>query len=266
MKPTLVLTICILLYAHSINAQDWASKYDKVIEADYEGGAYVVEKNGKFGACTYHGVEILPVEYDEVMPCINRWDGHHEFSNGFNENGLAVFRKGHKWGMIDTTGAIIIPFEYDRIGSPHGYWLIDRGLIGVQKGKKWGMVDSTGALHIDIKYKCLGFDDCTPYFDEGWMAFSNNEKKSNGFIDHEGHETIWQNEYFEVEILKGGYMLVWNGAWGVVNNKGEMIVPNIYSEIKPDVEDDGTVNYFEAYDESTETYIDFDLTGKEIKS
>lgn len=261
----LLLLLPSLLFIKSY-CQTWQAEFDKVVEAELGGGPYIVQKGEKWGAVSSAGEIILPLDYDEVHPCINRWDGHHEFAEGFNRFGYAVLRKGHHWGMIDSTGKIILPFEYQNIGTQFGYWLMDKGLIGIEKHHQWGLADSLGNVVIEPVYKCLGDDDCIPYFDHGWMAFISTYKKSPGYLNANGEEIIPQGKYVDVAIQKQGYLIVMNKKekFGVVNPDGEVIIEPKYFEVKPDIDRNGHIRYFEAYDEEGQNYIDFDLKGNII--
>ena len=144
--------------------------------------------------------------------------------------GLACVRNQEgKWGYIDKSGKVIIDYQFgeansfrenkafvqDNWGQP-GYfidksghrifdktfdnvWAFKDGLCGVTVNKKQGVIDSLGNWLVEPKYDWLHV-----FYQDGWIAYFNR-------IDGKA-------------------------KWGIINSKGEEILPAMYSNI---VKNDG---------------------------
>ena len=247
--------------------QDWLKNYDHHIAPDFEDGPYLVEKDGKYGFVTYKGEPLIPLEYDNVITYIDRWNGAHEIHKGFTPSGFAVLKKDGKEGMVNIKGEVVIPFEYEEIGTHDDYWLIDNGLVAVKKGKKWGLYDTTGTMIMKPTYACLGADDdCTPYFTDGLMTAISNFHKCKAVINAKGETIIQQGDYDFVKLLPGGFVEVTEHDYkGVANSDGILIIGMDFSEVQVNKDKDGKVISFTCYDDELRHYIDFDLKGNKIR-
>ncbi len=152
--------------------------------------------------------------------------------------GLACVRNQEgKWGYIDKTGKVIIEYQFgeadwfqenkafvqDKWGEP-GYfidltgqrifdktfdnvWAFKDGLCGVTVNKKHGVIDSLGNWLVEPKYDWLHV-----FYQDGWIAYFN---------------------FFEGKA-----------KWGIINSKGEEILPAIFSNV---VKNDGDCIFPEIY-------------------
>lgn len=263
----LFLLLCLVSTSLFSWSQDWLKEYDDYTAPDFEKGPYLVKKDGKYGFVTHEGTPLIPIEYENVITYIDRWNGAHEIHKGFTPSGFAVLKKDGKEGMINLKGEIIIPFDYEEIGTHDDYWLIDNGLIAVKKGKKWGFYDTTGTMVMKPTFACVGADDdCTPYFTDGLMTAVTNFHKCKAVINTEGKVIIQQGDYDFIKLLPGGFVEVTQQDYkGVADKNGTLIIGMNFSEIQTNTDKEGKIISFTCYDEELRHYVDFDLTGKKIR-
>ncbi|MFR9503529.1 MAG: WG repeat-containing protein [Rikenellaceae bacterium] len=112
-------------------------------------------------------------------------------------NGYLMIRRDGKYGFLGSDGQIAIPIEWDAVSTE-----CDTGLFCVKRGGKWGYIDVDSNVVIDFKYD-----------------------KAHGFI----------NGYAEVMLgdisRKVGSVIP--TLSGVINTKGEEVMPVKYEQLKP---------------------------------
>lgn len=177
---------------------------------------------GKWGFIDASGEIKIPLIYDDAQ--------------SFQE-GLAAINSNGKWGFIDKKGYEVIPTQYEFVSS------FSEGLAAVIKpnekaGREMGFIDKTGMVVINFKYEGLEHN-----FKDG-VACVNLGNNKKGYIDKEGNELTSQ-KYDHGEEFIDGFAMVgvgqeiygsdgyvgFEGKWGVINKKGEEIVPLIYDEM-----------------------------------
>jgi len=184
--------------------------YDEV--HSFSEGLAMVEKHWKYGFIDQKGKEVIPIEYEFAF-------------NDFHE-GLAPIEKydDDKVGVINKKNKVIVPFEYDDIDDfEHGYTYIE-------KDKKLGIVHKDGKITVPIVY-----DNVYPEFYNGQTIFvaSNKQQKEVTIFDEKVREILHLNGYTEGYFFSDGLLSFAddNGQWGVVNMKGETILPFRYQRI-----------------------------------
>lgn len=199
-------------------------------------GVGVSTKNGKWGVVGIDNKIKIPIEYDKITI--------------INEGNYVCLKKSGKWGFADMyTGEIIVPvswsniiynnqvsvldyvwvdkgdgtfFYYDiasqRILFPEteGYSetnsFNEQGYACVKKGSKYGAVLKDGSIFVDFEYK-------------------KTEK-----VEERAKELIEQTlaAYKRTGEFKNGMSWVEkDGKYGVINLKGEVVIPIKYEDMNP---------------------------------
>ena len=152
------------------------------------------QKRYRWGFCDKEGNEVIPCEYDKVLP----------FSEGY---AAACFHG--KWGYIDHGNRVMIPFQYSFVadgGDEHGMFgrLADGvakvGLGGQDVRKsQWGFfeINKLGQEFLDDQtlYR-------TPIYERGWMIdwpiYPLDYPREAIWLEKAG---IWPKKYFITNIL-----------------------------------------------------------------
>ncbi len=178
-----------------------------------------------------------------------------------NKNELFYFTKnkdGESYiGVKDASGKVIIPAQMKNItGAKNGELVKDLLLSfygcpdNIQKEKNaWGCVfDRNG----DYLYQSFAFDNGPDYYIEGYQRIIKNGKI--GFANRKGLIII-QAQFDYVTSFNYGYAKFcsgfhWDkadkehpsivgGKWGVINVKGEIVLPHIHKQNETDILIDG---------------------------
>ncbi|TKC00784.1 WG repeat-containing protein [Pedobacter cryophilus] len=192
----------------------------------YNGLAKVI-LNGKSGFIDPNGKVVIALKYDRVS---------------FFKDGLALVSQKGKVGYINTLGYAVIPLLYD------DYKAESNGYFAMKKGKYWGFLDKNGAILIDFQ------------FDEIVTSFNIPAPNYPGKIPEDGHTLLRlrspialvnkDHEQFTIDargkmvgsskiISPTGYdkftpfinevaAVSLNGKWGMINKKGDVIIPIEY--------------------------------------
>ena len=224
------------------------------------------------------GEEAIPCKYDWV-DVIGGNDLYKYFvgTRTFNNENHEYDYDG-KYGLIKTGGEKLTPAEFSEIEEmSYGYVLMKNF-----EGKK-GIYDDSGKMIIPCK-----FDDIENYNvnfytnpdDMGtdyWLVFigtTENYKKQGKYgLYTESGNALTKTEYEKVSPLyKGGFKVMNNGKWAVLNTDGELITDYIYDNIDDGGFKNGRLLVFKGTKKSDE-YEDvsydglfgyLDETGKEI--
>ncbi|MBO7615734.1 MAG: WG repeat-containing protein [Bacteroidales bacterium] len=201
-----------------------------------------LKKNGKYGLCDNKGKMLTdfiysdklygPSESNEVCPvCKNgRWGfitkNGKEISSTFVYKGIfaaddvGCFRGEYKEDedvVLDSIGTIIPEIEYDNWRFKHGKKRV-YDVVGEKYGCKGGKYG----------YKGNWFKEGLALVNEGDMF----EGGKSGFIDEQGHVVV-PLEYDLIDcggFCNGVAVVCKHGDYGVVNAKGEEVLPCEYEE------------------------------------
>ncbi|MEM7101904.1 MAG: WG repeat-containing protein [Bacteroidota bacterium] len=158
-----------------------------------------------YGFINQKGKKVIEAEYQELTVF---------------KDGIAIVKKDGKFGAINTKNKAVVPLEYD------DYSLFFNDHAFFKKNDKWGLLDKTGKVLLDFQ-----FEDVSTV-SKGSVEFPVAMKKGSnwGFVDQKG-DWVTEAIYTEVGNFHEGYTWVksTNGKVGVINAKGESVVPNIYS-------------------------------------
>ena len=190
--------------------------YDEV--QPYFDTIIAVKKDGKMAALDIKGNYRIPLIYEHIMPNLS------PFPSQF---GYAAVTKNsaqrNTWGIVDSYGKVILPekFQYVRAITPR--LLVGRvdGDSMLQfynlKGKLLYKIAGKKIEPIDIDNTCFGVDGIdhqTRFYKQDGTLVYPADPKSGMWTD--GERTILRK----------------NNQWGMVNSKGETIIPFEFSGIK----------------------------------
>lgn len=149
--------------------------------------------------------EMKPTNYDNI-----------DWTNG----NTAIVSKDKKYGYIDKNGDLIIGLQFQ---NAYGFF---NGLAAIEVDNKWGFIDTTGKMIINPQFNdAWGFWE----YENSLIAFVEKNNKS-GTIDIKGNFIIQPN-YESLWPIKNGLFLIQNYGWGIINKRGELLLPNEYNFI-----------------------------------
>lgn len=133
---------------------------------------------------------------------------HIEAIQPYSSCDLIAFYNGRKWGYMDNSGVVIIKPQYEEVCA------FKNNLAAVKKKDKWGFIDKNNNVVIPFIYDIL-----KPVH----RLKKLYDYTRSVFCDYEG------------ELCAP---VVYNGAWGFINNKNQTVIPFRYEDIciNPDVE------------------------------
>ena len=183
-----------------------------------------IKKAGKIGFKNLEGNVIVPYKYDYTFINKNRKRYAVVFIGKLKRNKRSP-KKG-KYGLIDSTGQEVIPCKYEKI-------IFDKDdCYAVKYNEKWGLINTQGIEVISIGYDNINI------IDKDFIGVKKYNKWS--FINYE-EKQISANKYDAMHIKTNEYVAVGNNesgsiSWGMINNKGEEIIPLKYSFVYKPVE------------------------------
>ena len=217
--------------------------YNYVLE--YSEGKAVIGRNDSVGFIDLKGnltmlteINILFGFMDGLSPAVTRdsvqcyvntmgkivqkFPNYKEVYHFDKSNYTVFFDKNDKFGLLDKSFKEIIPAKYNQTN------FYDNGLFIVELGGKWGAVDKDDKIMIPFEYESLQYLD-----DSGYLQA--NKKSGDGFIDKTGKELI-PFIYYKLSNFHENLAIFSNkqedGKYGVINRKGEKVVPPQYNSIQ----------------------------------
>lgn len=197
-------------------------------------GLAIAERNGKTGFINRKGETEIAFKYDDAYELI--------------DCGVAPVSENKKWGFINTEGEIVIPLIYSDVDCH----LKDSLLFALKNGK-WAIFDHFGKQKSDFIYdEIYGTSNNFDYFNEKYLF--------NGLLlVRKGNQYRYLNRDLEIvtdfgyyskaePITEFGFAIVKKGNYGIINYKGEIVVPCIYPKIEhPSREYQGFYDEFYIY-------------------
>lgn len=180
--------------------------YDYISPARNE--VHIVKKGDKYGAISSSGQPILMAEYDAVRP--------------ISEDRILVKAKNGLYGFADKTGKMVIKPTYKSAASFRHGWASVCDANG-----NWGDIDPDGKVMVPLKWdNTIVRSERNPQFmwvkkkdDPLFYCYNIKDGKiqfNNGYRGVRNFNTDYKGVAF---VNKS------NTSWGVVNDKGEEIVP-----------------------------------------
>jgi KWG Leptospira. len=179
-------------------------KYHEIEDFDKEGLARVM-LDRKYGYANKHGVEVIPVQYDDL----------HRFSDG-----LAAAKTDGKWGYIDKNGREIISFRYDACGD------FMNGFATAKVKGLCGIIDKKGNEMLPFIFPlCAALNEQI-----AWVATMEGGRHQYGFADMVSQELLIYPQFDQVgmQIEDGIVVVISNNKVGFVNFKEKIVIPPKY--------------------------------------
>lgn len=218
----------------------------------------VLTKENKSGIVNFKGDTILDFVYSDLKVG--------------NTNFIAA-KKGDKWGFINLLNDTIIDFQFDEAEAFHNkVAIVGKGYkkyIANSSSCPSGLINYKGELVIPISDQTLkflsdnlimaisDFNKYTIYTTEGVQINSTffDEKQYHNAEDHTGAIEDPMNFY---QFVNGFAIVGQNGRVGMINTKGEIVIPLKYHHLEP----------MNEYGYTKARYLNkygiVDYTGKEI--
>ncbi len=167
---------------------------------------------------------------------------------------------GVDWcGYADSSGNLKIPYKYTMAYTD------TLKTIAFVANKKDGLIaiDSTGKKLFNV----FIYDNGPDYLSEGLFRIENKRNGKIGFADMQGNIIILPT-YFHASPFKNGiakvtkvgkkekvgeYTIITNGEWGLINKKGEIILPYFYDEIN--ILDNGKIELIKGNNKIQVTFL-----------
>lgn len=162
-----------------------------------------------------------------VIPC--QYYSENDFSDG---RCLVQMEYKGKCGFIDTEGKLVVPFKYDDAKDFHG------GFASVCVDGLWGIIDKEGNEVIAPKFKYIdnylrvyssssggGNTSTGIKIYEGIFFAKNNDKY--GIVDAKGNE-ILPCTYDEFKVYDGASLVIKDKKIGTFGDDGKIVIPCEY--------------------------------------
>ncbi|WP_084650898.1 WG repeat-containing protein [Runella zeae] len=178
---------------------------------------YVQNKEKKYGFIDTTGKTVIPFVYDKA--------------ENFSRQGLTIVSQNGKYALMNLGGKYLTPFKYDAID----HWDLNNELIRVKVNDKLGYINTKGEELTLFNYTMA--DE----FKKGFAVVGINNKK--GMIDKTGKEIVQlEYDWIRNDNSKAGRAIVTknmkntvffddNSLFGIIDNRGNIIVPCIYEYI-----------------------------------
>jgi len=183
--------------------------------------------------------EIVPTQYDFIQ--LLQYDGDY------------LFQENNNFGLISSSGQIVLPAKYNYLSATDLYdkddWVlanaygeVTSGYYGKEvTGGNWGLINVNGDTLLPFKFKKISFenDSIANVLDYDNKAYLLN-LNTNSIVSNEEANYIsklnydWLNPLFLIgkNVTMGEYGDPTGGTYGIINLRGEVIIPMNYSEIK----------------------------------
>jgi hypothetical protein len=192
---------------------------------------YIIVENEKKGLLSPQGKKIFDTQFDEIL-----------FADTNFVKYKFLLKKNDKWAIADTIGNVLTPFQYKKI------ILTETGCFIV--------TDSTGTYILKSDLKLLSKKKYTEIlmFNNGFSIVKSDSLL--GIIDIKGNEIVkpfydfigWKQDSLNTKLFVNNKIQTRkNGFWGMLTDKGKILIPNLYNEILPENELYIPVNGVEYY-------------------
>ena len=186
--------------------------YDKSNSVWYDSSCLKVQKDGKYGLIDFSGTALTSIEYDEIQAL-----------KGL-ENSILV-KKDDKYGLVDSKGNIVIEPNYKEITNLGNDY--KGGYITVTTDNKYGIIDYNKKQVLENKYE--GIDKVTG---TNWYVAKTVDGKR--VVNNKAEEVISSgfDEVKEILSSDSGIIFVKDSKYGIMNEKGEVIINPEYNSLK----------------------------------
>lgn len=225
---------------------------------DKKGDFVLRAKYGKVNEFNEHGLAVIRYGRDKIRYGVINTKGIKITRSDFlkieeyNE-GLAVVKDKNGFGFIDVTGKLVIPCQYSRAAD------FKEGLAAVTKKGNCGYIQKDGKTGIDYAFsRCQDFEDGRAVIYKGIHKAGLIDVYGNYIIKpsldrllrfKDGRGLVRDKKYrfyyiTEQASLYNGYyqkarayehgvaVVMANGKWGIINQKGLTLTPPKYDKIE----------------------------------
>jgi hypothetical protein len=183
-------------------------RYDEAY--DYRDGFAPFEHDGLMGLATKSGVVLEPT-YDYIFD--------------FGDQDVMFFVKNKKLGLINRDMKVLMNPRYDSAKeiTPEGY-------ITVRKGNKYGFINTLGKELIKPQYEYAGSfaNGLAPVMINGKIGYINTKNKLVISTKYEMKEEL------DPEFTFGSAIVIKDGKYGIIDQKGNYIAKLQYEDIIKD--------------------------------
>lgn len=209
----------------------------------FDGPTSRVRLNGRMGVISLFGDTLLAPEHDHVGP--------------FN-NGLALVSDKGKCGYVDRTGRFVVPQQFEVNAATADVGDFHQGVARVLVNGKLGLIDTTGARVFPPQYVDIGLleGDAVPVkkktkwgyasrnyttlaearYDQAWEMHEGHARVKAGelfgVVDSTGKETVAPKYTKLMDERNGVFVATLAGGTGVIDPKGQVLVPLIYDAVE----------------------------------
>lgn len=160
--------------------------------------------------------------------------GMYDKINQFYDNGLAAVEVDGKYGFINTKGELVIPLMYD-----YAFGFSD-GLAEVKYQGLYGVIDVNNRAVIDFKHQHLEL------LKPNLVAVKDGDRYALMDI-HSTRLTGYDYDLISDLDFQGLYLVEQSNKYGVINTKGEIVVPVMYDAVD--------INYEKSSYHDNKTYL-----------
>jgi hypothetical protein len=222
-------------YRNEYNTK-WSIKPSFDSAEDFSGGVAIISMKQMYGLINKKGEFIVSPQLEELS-------GEKYF----------IFKKDNQKGIMNAKGKILLSGEYDHI-----YYEPARGDAMLMKDNLYGYWDTTGSFIPPLSKYELGFNSNVAYFNSGKTQGFVNRKGEKiieegegdiwdiipyGFISKKGKKDclfdmtgkmIGQCDFDTIIQLRKDFILFYKDhKYGIINYKGESVLPEEYAYISP---------------------------------
>lgn len=200
---------------------------------EYHGNLKYYELNEQVGLINTKGEVVVPAVYDDIRR-------YQDFDGDWEK---LIIEKDGCFGLLDTNLNVLFPPIY-RCSSDTNYYgypehnILNDAFIKVFKNGKCGLIDETGVVQIDFKFDniimihdtmLLGLVnkqviDPNKYFWQNVQGCVVFDKNFNQIADLNQYDQLEYNGVKRFIVKKDNFV-------GVVNHKGEVIIPIQYDNL-----------------------------------
>lgn len=183
------------------------NEYDSMLAIN--NGFFIVSKYKKYGVIDLLGTKIIPCTYDCIQPSGN----------------FFVVKLGKNTGIINNKGNRVVDFAFESISiTSSGRFIISKNINNLSSS--YGLISTTGEELLDPIYsEVREIDQSTYLVSSNDQSYFINEKGVAKSLKFSSISPLRydSNLFFEVEL---------KGKKGLVNSKGEILIPIIYESIE----------------------------------
>ncbi|KOS07734.1 hypothetical protein AM493_18035 [Flavobacterium akiainvivens] len=177
--------------------------------AKFSNGVFVVQKKKHYGLYSVKNKEIVPVEYDWLLP------------RSYN---LFLAQRKKKHGIINSSGSVILPLIYNSTTIYNDTFIIARLASG-----NYNIFDLSGKQLQPFDYKIFALYKDVAFCSDGKKCYliNLNNLESPKLLDI---DSFAEYGFFDYE-QHGYHVFKKDNKFGVMSYKGEILIPPQYDEL-----------------------------------